>query len=60
MDLKEKFYFTYNNLPLPLRDEVILVLNEEPITWKLARLEIEQDTALSKEILKKLNELSII
>lgn len=60
MDLKEKFYNVYNNLPLNLRDEVILVLENEPITWKVARLEIDQGTKLSRIILEKLLALRII
>jgi len=60
MKLKERFYKVYNNLPLGLRDEVILVIKEEPITWKVARLEIDNDTPLSKDILEKLAELQII
>jgi len=58
---KEKFLKIYADLPLGLRDEIILVLPEHgPITWNVAFLEVEQDTALSAEILKKLNELEII
>lgn len=60
MDLKEKFYKIYNNLPLNLRDEVILVLENEPITWKVARLEVDQDTKLSRIILEKLTALRIL
>lgn len=60
MNLKEKFYKVYNNLPLNLREEVILVINSEPITWKVAKLEIDQNTKLSLEILEKLSVLNII
>jgi len=60
MDLKEKFYKVYNNLPLNLRDEVIIVIGEEPITWKVARLEIDQNTKLAQTILEKLDALHII
>jgi len=60
MDLNERFYKVYNNLPLGIREEVILVLNDETITWKVARLEIDHDTPLSKEILEKLDELEFI
>ena len=60
MNLKEKFYKIYNNLPLGLRDELILVIHDEPITWKVARLEVDQETPLSKEILEKLAALEII
>lgn len=60
MDLKERFYKAYNNLPLGIRDEVILVIKDESVTWKVARLEIDNNTPLSKEILEKLAELKII
>lgn len=60
MDLKQQFYKVYSNLPLGVRDEIILVINNEPITWKVAKLEIDNDTPLSKEILEKLVALQII
>lgn len=60
MELKERFYNVYNNLPLNLRDEVILVIDNEPITWKVARLEVDQDTQTAKTILEKLTALNII
>lgn len=60
MDLKERFYKAYNNLPLGLREEIILVINDESITWKVARLEVDNNTNLSKEILEKLAALQII
>lgn len=60
MDTKERFYKVYNNLPLNTRDEVILVVDGESITWKVARLEIDNDTKLSKIILEKLASLEFI
>jgi len=60
MNLKERFYNVYNNLPLNLREEVILVMNEEPITWKVAKLEIDNETKLSTTILEKMEALQFI
>lgn len=60
MNLKERFYKVFSNLPLGLREEIVLVINEDPITWRVAKLEIDNDTPLSKEILTKLAELEII
>ncbi len=60
MELKERFYTVYQNLPLNVRDEVILILHNEPITWKVARLEIDGNTQLSHTILEKLAALRII
>lgn len=60
MSKKEKFYKVYSNLPLNLRDEVVLVIDEEPITWKVAKLEIDNNTKLGAIILDKLEALNII
>lgn len=59
--LKGRFLKIYANLPINIRDEIILVLpNKGPITWNIAYLEIKQGTKLGEEILKKLEELGII
>ena len=60
MDLEERFFKVDNRLPLGLRDDIVLVIKDEPITWKIARLEIENKTPLSKQILEKLAALEII
>ncbi|MCR4277730.1 MAG: hypothetical protein NUV80_00030 [Candidatus Berkelbacteria bacterium] len=57
---KERFYKTYDNLPLNIREEVVITVNGEPITWRIAKLEIDQDTDTGKEILNKLVALDII
>lgn len=58
--IKGKFYKIYANIPLNLREEIVLVINEEPITWKIAKLEIDNDTKLSEKILGKLEALKLI
>lgn len=61
---KDRFYKVYNNLPLGVRDEVVAVVNisgyNEPISWRVAKLEIDEDTELSKKILSNLEKLGII
>ena len=58
---KEKFLKIYANLPLGVRQEIILVLEEKgPITWDVAFIEVDNDTELSKIILEKLEKLQII
>ena len=56
----EKFMKAYSNLPIALRREIIAVIDEQPITWNVAYLEIKNNTALGKKILQKLLELEII
>ena len=59
--MRENFFKVYANLPINLREEIVLVLPERgPITWNVAYLEINSDTKLGEEILKKLSELKII
>lgn len=58
---KEKFLKIYSNLPIKIREEIILVLDEcGPITWNVAFLEINNETELGKKIIKKLSDLKII
>lgn len=60
---KEDFLRIYSNLPLKVREEIILDLGEDkggPITWNAAYIEVKNETALSKEILVKLKDLKII
>lgn len=58
---REQFLKLYANLPIKLREEVILVLDKKgPITWNVAYFEVENKTKLGDVILKKLKELKII
>ncbi|MFA6526732.1 MAG: hypothetical protein WCT26_04980 [Candidatus Buchananbacteria bacterium] len=60
-DSKENFLKIYANLPLGLRQEIILVLDDVgPITWDVAFIEVKEGTKLSQIILEKLEKLGII
>ena len=60
----------YANLPLPIRDQVVLVLNKKltatdedikmPISWNVAYLEVSQKTELSAHILEEMAGLELI
>ena len=57
----EKFFRVYSNLPVGIREEIILVLPETgPLTWKVAYFEIQNKTKLGEEIFQKLEELKFI
>lgn len=61
MDKKAKFFKIYANLPLGVRNaEIIVVIDNEPLTWNVAKIEIENNTLKSKEILKELEKMKII
>lgn len=56
----ERFIKVYSNLPINLRNEIILVVDDQPLTWNVAYMEIKNNTTLGKIILQKLLELEII
>lgn len=60
MDIKAKFFQIYAHLPLNQRNEIIIVVDNEPLTWNSAKIEIENDTQKGKQILNKLVNLEII
>lgn len=60
MSLQPKFLQIYANLPLNQRTEIVVVIDNEPLTWNSARIEIENKTQKGKEILEKLVALGII
>ena len=60
-DEKTRFLRVYSNIPLGLRNEIILVLEDgRPITWDVAYFEVENKTDFDKEILSKLSMLEFI
>ncbi|KKR92046.1 MAG: hypothetical protein UY16_C0008G0022 [Candidatus Gottesmanbacteria bacterium GW2011_GWA2_47_9] len=60
MDKKTQFLKVYANLPLGARDEIVAVVDGEPLTWNVARLEIEQETLKGKQVLETLRSLKIL
>ena len=65
MDAKEhkkaRFNKIYANIPLGLRDEIVVVLeNNEPLSWNAAKIEIDNDTDKLDEILNKLDRLDLL
>ncbi len=60
MDRSSQFLNIYANLPLNQRNEIIVVLGEEELTWNSAKIEIVNNTNKGKEILEKLMKLGIL
>jgi len=57
---KEKFLKVYANIPLGVRQEVILVNDDQPLSWDTVYIEVVNDTPLSKIFLEKLEKLDLI
>lgn len=60
MDRNSQFLKIYANLPLSQRNEIIVVLDDEDLTWNAAKIEIAENTQKGKEILDKLVKLGIL
>ena len=61
-ELKDSHLFlrVYPNIPLNERKNTIAVIGDEPVSWKIARLEIEAGTKVGGKILEQLKRLEII
>ncbi len=59
-DSLARFMEVYSNIPINLRKEIILVIDDQPISWNVAYLEIKNNTPLGNRILQKLIEMEII
>lgn len=58
---KAQFNKTYANIPLGLRDEIVVILeNNIPLSWNAAKIEIDNDTDKVDEILDKLNRIGLL
>jgi hypothetical protein len=57
----EKFFRVYANLPVGVRDQVVIVMPEVgPMSWNAAYVEVSNSTKLGDSIVEKLIELKII
>jgi hypothetical protein len=59
-EISAKFLKRYANLPEGARDEIIAVVNNEPYTWRSARIEIMNNTEIGKMVLEFLVRTGII
>ena len=58
--LREDFLKVYANIPLNLRDDIILVFEDKTVTWNVIYIEVKSNTDLSTKMLKELKELDLI
>lgn len=59
-EYKARFIKLYSDLPLKVRKEVISVVDDEPITWNAAYIEIMNETILGEKVLKNLISYDIL
>lgn len=58
---KEKFFRVYANLPVGLRDQIVITLPEiGPMSWNASYVEVNNGTKIGDAIVEKLIKLKII
>ena len=58
--LKAKFLKLVASVPLPLRNEIIAVVDNQTLSWDAAYGEISQDTSTAKKVLKRLQQIKLL
>lgn len=58
--LYTKFQQIYANLPLNQRKEIVVVLDDEPLTWNAIKIEVDSPSEKSEQILEQLVRLKIL
>ena len=58
--LKAKFLKMIANVPIPLREEIIAVVDNKPVSWNAAYGEIKQDTENAETILSHLKRIKLV
>lgn len=58
--LKRKFIRAFGSVPLKLRHEFIAIIDNAPVSWTAAYVEIENNTSSGKKILEQLKALGIL
>lgn len=56
----DRFMKVFVSLPLTERDQVAVVIEDNPISWNMAYREIRNNTQLGETIIKKLIALDVI
>lgn len=59
-ELKAKFIKVFANVPEPLREEIISLIDNNPFSWYTAYGEIEHNTKNSEKILLQLHKIGVI
>ena len=58
--LKAKFLKLFASVPLPLRDEIIAMTDDQTISWAAAYGEIRQDTDKAQVIIQHLQQIGLL
>ena len=60
LDEKQTFLKAYSNVPINLRNDIIVVIEGKPMTWNVAFIEVSNNSELGNRILSVLVEIGIL
>jgi len=60
MDKSSVFNKIYANLPIGMRNEIVTVVDDLPMTWNVIYVEVQNHTPLAIKALDKLHKLGIL
>jgi len=58
--LRSRFFKIFASIPINLRDEIVAVVDDQPISWAAAFIEVKGKTKKGDEILRLLDELRLL
>lgn len=59
MDIS-RFLKVYANLPPRLKDQIVVVVDDKPMTWNAVYLELQEESDIGKKAMKMLEEMEIV
>lgn len=58
--LRSRFFKIFASIPLNLRDEIVAVIDDQPISWAATFIEVKGKTKKGNEILRLMEELKLL
>jgi len=55
-----RFYRMYGNLPIPFRKEIVAVVDDEPMSFAVIKLELDNKTEMGNRALQNMIDMELI
>jgi hypothetical protein len=55
-----KFYKMYGNLPIPVRKEIVTVVDNEPMSFSVIKLELDNETQMGYKALDSMLKMKLL
>ena len=58
--LRSRFLKTFAKIPISLRDEIVAVVDDEPVNWSTANVEVRGKTKKGNQIIMLMDQLGLL